>query len=129
MTNEVYDKDEIQEHTIEQNTFRSGQFMNSRYHRNSDLTKNSVRGVHGNLVLSGITNETLGISESNIGRCGSVTLIICDYLHAIMLPNSDTRICSAEINTDGWSLSLTGHSFFNQRRQVSKANSFLVARV
>jgi hypothetical protein len=40
--------------------------------------EDSVVRVHGNLVLCGISNETLGVGESHEGRGSSVTLVICN---------------------------------------------------
>ena len=45
-----------------------------------EVTEDRVGGVPGNLVLGGITDQTLLRSESNIGRCRSVSLIIHYYL-------------------------------------------------
>lgn len=42
--------------------------------------EDGVVGVHGDLVLGGITNETLGVGESDEGRCGPVTLVVCDLV-------------------------------------------------
>ena len=36
--------------------------------------ENGVEGVHGNLVLGSITNQTLAIGESDVRRGGAVTL-------------------------------------------------------
>ena len=43
--------------------------------------KDGVVGVHSNLVLGGISNETLGVREGHIGRGGAVTLVIGDDLN------------------------------------------------
>jgi len=53
-----------------------------------ELTKNGVDRVHGDLVLSGITDETLGVGESNVRRRRSVTLVVGDDLNTIMLPHT-----------------------------------------
>mmetsp|Transcript_2035 Transcript_2035/g.2948 ORF Transcript_2035/g.2948 Transcript_2035/m.2948 type:complete len:119 (-) Transcript_2035:19-375(-) len=64
--------------------------------------EHSIRGIHGNLVFSRISNETFCFSERNIRRSGSVSLIIRDDFNAIVLPHSDARISSSEINTDAF---------------------------
>ena len=53
-------------------------------------TKNSVDGVHCDLVLGSISDETLCISKSDIGGSGSIPLIISDDFHSIVLPHSHT---------------------------------------
>mmetsp|Transcript_20468 Transcript_20468/g.28362 ORF Transcript_20468/g.28362 Transcript_20468/m.28362 type:complete len:236 (-) Transcript_20468:151-858(-) len=52
--------------------------------------KNCVAWVHRDLILSGITNETFCVSESNIGRCSSVTLVVGNDLNTVMLPDTNT---------------------------------------
>ena len=46
--------------------------------------------VHGDLVLCGITDETLGLRERDIGGSCPVTLVVSDDLNAIVLPDTDT---------------------------------------
>ena len=55
-----------------------------------ELTINSVGGVHGNLVLSCLTNQAMSFFESHIRWCGTVPQIIGYDLHPITLPNSHT---------------------------------------
>jgi hypothetical protein len=38
--------------------------------------EDGVLGVHGDLVLGGITNQTLGVGETDEGRSGSVALVV-----------------------------------------------------
>lgn len=47
-------------------------------------------GVHGNLVLCSIADETLALREGDIGRGRPVTLVIGDDLNTIVLPDTDT---------------------------------------
>lgn len=47
-------------------------------------------GVHGDLVLCSIADETLALRERDIGRSGPVTLVIGDDFNTIVLPNTDT---------------------------------------
>ena len=49
-----------------------------------------VLRIHRNLVLCGITNETLALRERDIGRSCPVTLVIGDDLNTIVLPNANT---------------------------------------
>lgn len=52
-----------------------------------------VVGVHSDLVFCGITDQTLGVGESDIGGCCAVTLVIGNDLNTIILPNTDTARC------------------------------------
>mmetsp|Transcript_41504 Transcript_41504/g.124024 ORF Transcript_41504/g.124024 Transcript_41504/m.124024 type:complete len:84 (+) Transcript_41504:649-900(+) len=47
-----------------------------------------VRGVHGNLVLGSVTNQALSVRECDVGRRGTVALIVGDDLHAVVLPDA-----------------------------------------
>lgn len=62
--------------------------------------ENSVVGVHGDLILGGISNESLRVVESNIGRGGSVTLVVGNDFDSVVLPDSDTGVGGTEINSD-----------------------------
>ena len=75
-------------------------------------------GVHGDLVLCGVTNQTLIVGEGDIGWGGSVTLVVGDDFDTIVLPDTDAtekkyemehmeqtgnlRVGGAEIDTDGF---------------------------
>ena len=48
-----------------------------------------VVGVHGDLVLCGITDETLSLRERDIGGSRPVTLVVGDDLNTIVLPDTD----------------------------------------
>ena len=61
--------------------------------------ENSVVGVHGDLVLGGITNESLRVVESNVGRSGSVSLVVGNDFDSVVLPDSDTGVGGTEINS------------------------------
>ncbi len=69
------------------------------------LTKDSVLWIHRHLILGRITDETLSIRERNIRRGSSVSLIIRNDLHTIMLPYSHTTVRGTEIDTDSRSFS------------------------
>ena len=64
--------------------------------------EDSVGGVHGNLVLGCITDQTLGVGEGNERRCGSVTLIVGDDVAAILTEDTHARVRGTQVNTDSW---------------------------
>jgi hypothetical protein len=61
--------------------------------------ENSVVGVHGDLVLGSITNESLRVVESDIRWGGSVTLVVGNDFDSVVLPDSDTGVGGTEINS------------------------------
>lgn len=73
------------------------------------LTKDSVDWVHGHLVFSGVSDETLGVREADIGRRSSVPLVVSDDLDSVMLPHTDARVGGAEIDADRRPLALPCH--------------------
>jgi len=52
--------------------------------------EDSVGWVHGHLVLGGISDQTLGVCEGDVGWCGSVTLVVGDNLDLTVLEHADT---------------------------------------
>ncbi len=52
--------------------------------------EDGVGGVHGDLVLRGITDQTLSVREGHIRGCCSVTLVVGDDFDTVVLPNTDT---------------------------------------
>jgi hypothetical protein len=62
--------------------------------------ENGVVGVHGDLVLGGITNESLRVVESDIRGGGSVTLVVGNDFDSVVLPDSDTGVGGTEINSE-----------------------------
>jgi len=52
--------------------------------------EDGVVGVHGDLVLGGITDETLGVGESNERGSSAVTLIVGDDLNAVITEHTHT---------------------------------------
>jgi len=60
-----------------------------------------VLGVHGDLVLGGISDQTLGICEGDEGRRCPVTLVIGNDFNSVISVDTDARICRAQVNTDG----------------------------
>lgn len=63
--------------------------------------EDSVVGVHGDLVLGGITNETLGVGETDEGGSGAVTLVVGDDLNAVITEDTHTGVGGSQIDTDG----------------------------
>jgi hypothetical protein len=61
--------------------------------------KDSVVRVHGDLVLGGITNKTLRVSETNIRGGGTVTLIVGNDFDTIVLPDTNTRVATFIVKT------------------------------
>ena len=50
--------------------------------------KNGVVGVHGDLVLCGITNQTLCVREGDEGRSGAIALVVGNDLNAVISENA-----------------------------------------
>jgi len=46
-------------------------------------------GVHGDLILCSIINQTLIVREEHIGWCCMVALVVDDDLHTTILPDTD----------------------------------------
>ncbi|VEU37454.1 unnamed protein product [Pseudo-nitzschia multistriata] len=65
--------------------------------------EDGVIGIHGGLRLGSISNKTLGLSEGNIRRGSTVTLVVGNDFDTVILPNTDTRVGGSKINSDGFS--------------------------
>ena len=74
-----------------------------------DLTEDGVGRVHGDLVLSRITDQTLRIGKSDVRRRRSVTLVVSYDLNTVVLPYSDAGVRGSEIDSDRWTFSFSGH--------------------
>lgn len=94
--------------------------------KQGDLTKDGVDGVHGDLVLSGISDESFGIGEGDIRGCGTVALIVGDDFDAVVLPDSDAGVGGAQVDSDGESLSFSGHFFLEGKIAKNLNLGFLV---
>ena len=55
------------------------------------------------LILGGITDQSLGVRESDVAWCGSVALIVGDDLHLAVLKHSHTRVRRSKVDSDCWS--------------------------
>ena len=55
-----------------------------------------VGGVHGDLVLGRIADETLGVGEGNIRGRRAVTLVVGDNLNAVVLPDTDATVAPSK---------------------------------
>mmetsp|Transcript_36581 Transcript_36581/g.114212 ORF Transcript_36581/g.114212 Transcript_36581/m.114212 type:complete len:161 (-) Transcript_36581:124-606(-) len=62
--------------------------------------------VHGGLVFGGIADEALAVGEGNPGGGRAVTLVVCDDLAALLLPDADAGVGSAEVDANGGSVDL-----------------------
>lgn len=51
-----------------------------------------VHGIHGGLVLCGLTNQTLGISEGDERRSGEGTLLVGDDFDIVALVGGHTGV-------------------------------------
>lgn len=56
--------------------------------------------VQSRLVFRGVADETLSVGKCDVRGRRSVTLIVCDNLYTIILPDTDARVGRAEIDTD-----------------------------
>ena len=52
------------------------------------------------LVLRGVTNQTLGLAERHHGRCDTGALLVGDDVDLAILEDGDTRVRRSEIDTD-----------------------------
>jgi len=64
--------------------------------------EDGVGGVSGGLVLGGVSDEALFLSEGNVGRGGVDTLIVSDDFNFVVLEHTNAGVGGSEINTDGW---------------------------
>lgn len=62
--------------------------------------EDGLPGVHGSLVLGGITDKTLALGESDVGGGGTVTLVVGDDLDTLVDPPTDTRVGGTKVYRD-----------------------------
>jgi hypothetical protein len=58
-----------------------------------------VDGVHGDLVLGRVTDQTLGVGEGNERGCCAVTLVVGNDFDAVIAEDTNARVRGSEINT------------------------------
>lgn len=58
-----------------------------------------VGGVHGDLVLRGITDEALCVCESNERGCGSVTLVVGNDFDTVITEDTHAGVGGTQIDT------------------------------
>ena len=68
-----------------------------------------VSWVHGDLVLCGITDETLGVGESHERGSGTVSLVVGDDLDAVITEDTHAGVRGTQIDT--WEGELADSSF------------------
>lgn len=85
---------------------------------NSSLIEDSVDGVHCDLDLSGVSDEPLHVSETNIRRGHLVPLVVGNDLYPVMPPNTDAQVRGAKVDADRWPVS----SLSSHGRRSSKSN-------
>lgn len=69
---------------------------------NSLDVKDGPGRVGGVLVLGGVTNQALLISEGDIRRSDTVSLVVGDDFNLSVLHHTDTRVSCSEIDTDDY---------------------------
>jgi hypothetical protein len=62
--------------------------------------KDGVGWIAGTLVLGRVADETLGLSERDIGRGGPISLIVRDDLHTFILPDANAGVGGSKVDTD-----------------------------
>ena len=90
-------------------------------HHGSEPTEHCVGGVHGDLVLGGISDQPLGVCEGHVAGRGPVALVICDDFHFAMLEHTNTGVGGPEVDTNCWSL--RHGSYSEQRKNVNDTDS------
>lgn len=60
----------------------------------------TVRTYHGDLILGGISDQTFLVVESDVGWCGSVSLVVGDYLNSVAPEDSHARVRGTEIDSN-----------------------------
>ena len=54
--------------------------------------EDGVVGVHGDLVLGSVTNQSLTLAEGDIGGGGTVTLVVGNDFDSVVLPDTNTAV-------------------------------------
>ena len=73
--------------------------------------ENGVVGVHRDLVLGSIADQTLVVGEGDIRGSGSVTLVVGNDFNTVVLPDTDTsakaKKCCKNLDLGGNSMKET----------------------
>ena|SRR5438445_9069861 len=48
--------------------------------------------IHGDLVLSSVTNQALGVGERDVRRCSATALVVGNDFNATILPDAHTTV-------------------------------------
>ena len=64
--------------------------------------EDGVSRIFGNLIFSCISDESLCFCEGDIGGSSSVSLIIGNDLNPIVLPDTDTGVGGAQIDSNSF---------------------------
>mmetsp|Transcript_44580 Transcript_44580/g.73800 ORF Transcript_44580/g.73800 Transcript_44580/m.73800 type:complete len:251 (-) Transcript_44580:140-892(-) len=68
--------------------------------------KHGILGVSCSLILGRSSDQSLSVRKRDVRRCGSLTHVVWDNLHCVVLPCSDARVRGSQINTNRWLLLL-----------------------
>ena len=66
--------------------------------------EDSPLGVSRGLILRGVSDKTFFISEGDIRRSDTVTLVVGDDFDFSVLHHTDAGVCGSQINTNNCSL-------------------------
>jgi hypothetical protein len=70
--------------------------------------ENSVEWVSRGLILCGVSNESLVLSEGNVRWGGVKTLVVSNDFDLVVHPHSDAGVSGSEIDSDS---SVSSHMF------------------
>lgn len=65
------------------------------------LTENGIGWIQGNLVLRGVSDQSLGVGEGNVAGRGPVSLIVGDDFDFSVHEDADAAVGRAQVDTDG----------------------------
>jgi hypothetical protein len=82
--------------------------------------EDSVAGVHGSIVLGGLTDQTLLLSERNERRGGERTLLVGDDLDIGTLVDSNAGVGGTQINANGTVVNFVRHFVLSERFVMGK---------